>query len=95
MSGALERSYTLDEAGNVTGDGVHRYGWGARNRLFSVDATLAKYVHNGLGQRVSKTVNGVTTYQLTDAQARVLGEYDDAAALHETVYLGDVPVVVL
>ena len=56
------KTYTYDAAGNITGDGVHTYGFDDRGRLTSVNSgTTASYQHNGQGQRVKKTAGSTTT----------------------------------
>ena len=56
-----------DNNGNLTGDGAHTYTWDARNHLVSIDGgSTASFVYSPFGQRVSKTVYGVTTGYLYD-----------------------------
>jgi RHS repeat-associated protein len=58
---------TYDANGNLTNDGTNTYTWDARNRLTAISGGLsASFVYDGLGRRISKTVNGVTTQFLYD-----------------------------
>jgi YD repeat-containing protein len=63
VSGSLSRSYAYDAAGNALADGSAGFGYDGAGRLVSASAggMSASYAHNALGQRVRKTVNGVTT----------------------------------
>ncbi|WP_157314823.1 RHS repeat-associated core domain-containing protein [Chitinibacter sp. GC72] len=58
--------------------------------------TTVTYRYNALGQRVSKTSGGVTSYFVYDTAGHLLGEYyTDGKAIQETVWLGDSPVAVV
>ena len=53
-------------------------------------AQSINYQYNGLGQRVSKTLNGVTTYFIYDTQGRMLAELDGQGnTTREYVYSDD------
>ena len=73
------------------------HGYNLANRLTSVSsASSASYAINALGQRVAKTVDGVTTRYVYDEQGRLIGEYDQAGNLiQETVWLDDLPIATL
>ncbi len=47
------------------------YTWDAANRLVSadVDGVVGSFAYNGLGQRTSQTVGGVTTEYVLDTSA--------------------------
>jgi RHS repeat-associated protein len=98
---APARSNLHDAAGNLTSDGTVTYTYSDRGRLQRVlkAGLTTDYLYNGIGQRVSKAGAAVPTganYFVYDEQEHLLGEYAaDGAALQETVYLGDTPVVVL
>ena len=91
LTGATTRSYVYDAAGNPTQIEAAVHGYNLANRLTSVSsASSASYAINGLGQRVAKTVDGVTTRYVYDEQGRLIGEYDQAGNLiQETVWLDD------
>jgi len=61
------------------------YTYGVNNRLIAVADSagnpVAGYVHNGKGERVSKTVNGVTTFYLYDESGNLLGEYNESGGV--------------
>lgn len=94
ISGAETRAFSYDGAGNVVADGQHSYSYDNTNRLSGVDGGQTQYLYNGLGQRVRKA-GSITAYAAWNDQGQVIGEYDAAAALAETVYLGTTPVAVI
>ena len=56
----------------------------------------ATYARNGSGQRVAKTVGGVTTVFFYDGAGRLLGEYTSSGTtIQEYVYLGNMPVAIV
>jgi len=62
---------TWDNNGNLLSDGASTYSYDAANRLKSVSnqSTVSSYQYNGLGDRLSQTVNGVTTQYTLDPSA--------------------------
>ena len=97
LTGATTRSYAYDAAGNPTQIDAAVHGYNLANRLTSVNSTSsASYKVNALGQRVAKTVDGVTTRYVYDEQGRLIGEYQaDGTLIQETVWLDDLPVATL
>jgi YD repeat-containing protein len=85
-------TYTRDAAGNRLSDGTLSYTYAVNNRLISVadsttGALLADYQHNGKGERVSKTVDGVTTWFVYDLSGNLIGEYNsDGVMIAEHLY---------
>ncbi|NJL56033.1 RHS repeat protein [bacterium] len=61
---------TYDFNGNLMTDGARGFTWDRANRLLSTtqDAQLVNYAYNGLGQRVSQSVDGIVTRYLLDVQ---------------------------
>jgi YD repeat-containing protein len=61
-------TYTWDSNGNLTNDGVSTYTYDAANRLTTLtDGTsTSSYIHNGQGDRLVQTVDGVTTNYTLD-----------------------------
>jgi RHS repeat-associated protein len=96
-------TWVHDAAGNLTGDGSMSFAYSDRGRLKSatVSGGTVSYLYNGLEQRVSKTAAKTLlptggAFYVHDEQGRLLGEYDaDGLPIHETVWLGDLPVAVL
>ena len=89
-----DSNYIYDDSGNIINDGSHTYGYDGRNRLVSVDSNV-QYEYNYENQRVSKTVDGVTTYYVYDGH-KLLGEYDQKGnAIKEYIYLEDTPIAVV
>jgi RHS repeat-associated protein len=83
LNGATSLTYTYNNA----------------NRLVAIQSSgspLASYAVSALGQRVSKTVGGLTTLFIYDEQGHLLGEYDGSGNLiQETLWLEDLPVATL
>ena len=96
------KTYSFDAAGNMTGDGTRTYTYSDRGRRSAtvVSGGSVAYLYNALEQRVRKTGSGtlasigVNDYVYDDA-GHLIGEYDASGLVQETVYLGDMPVVVL
>jgi RHS repeat-associated protein len=90
--------YTAD--GNVTSDDRGTttnlvFGYDNRNRYSSLSygSTTATYEYNALGERLIKTVNGVTTHFHYDQQGHLLAEsQSDGAMIREYVWLDDMPL---
>ncbi len=59
-------SETYDNNGNALAANGSVYGYDFENRLTGVDGGVARYLYDGDGNRVAKTVNGVTTRYLVD-----------------------------
>jgi RHS repeat-associated protein len=64
-------AYTWDNNGNLLNDGASTYAYDAANRLTSVSnqSTVSSYQYNGLGDRLSQTVNAATTNYVLDLNA--------------------------
>jgi RHS repeat-associated protein len=76
------QAYTWDDNGNLLNDGLRSYSYDHANRLTQVvSGTLTtEFVYNGAGDRVARTVDGVTTGYVLDPAAglpQVLQESTD------------------
>ena len=79
-------TYQYDLDGFLTtkteGSSVTNYNYSSRGELLSVtlpDVTLIEYVHDPLGRRISKKVNGVITQKyLWQGLTQLLAVYDDS-----------------
>jgi hypothetical protein len=75
-------NYTYDPIGNLTNDnqaGVSNIRWtvyGKIDTLNTNSGTIA-YTYDPAGQRATKTVGGVTTFYVRDAQGNTLALYDN------------------
>jgi RHS repeat-associated protein len=76
---------TYDTAGNVIQDSLHHYYYDAENDLIQIDGTLgacttatACYVYDANGQRIEKTVSGVTVYFVYDVAGHPAIELNSA-----------------
>ena len=92
-------NYTLDAAGNITGDGSSSFTIDASGHLakVTVGSATTTYATNGLGERVKKSAASGATIFTQDANGNITGEYDGTtgAPLQETIYLGKLPVGVI
>ncbi len=59
------QNYTWDNNGNLLNDGVNTYTYDSANRLTSFNGT-SSYAYNGLGDRLTQTVNAQTTNYTLD-----------------------------
>ncbi len=98
ISDATTDNRMYDAAGNT----LHREGdsfeYDQTNRLirYTRAGVLAEYAYNGKGERIRKTVNGVTTRFRYGTDGQLLGEYDETGnAIREYVYLEGMPVGML
>ncbi|MCU7936939.1 MAG: type IV secretion protein Rhs [Candidatus Thiodiazotropha sp. (ex Dulcina madagascariensis)] len=93
--GSVTDNRGYDAAGNTVQSLIGSYTYDETNRLsgFSKPGTQATYAYNGKGERVSKTVNGVTTRFRYSPEGQLLGEYDASGnPVREYVYLDAQPV---
>ena len=84
-------SDTYDANGNTTGSDGHTYAYDFENRLVSYDGGAVTMVYDGDGNRVAKTVGGVTTNYLVDDRnltgyAQVLEEIVGGAVQRKYTY---------
>jgi hypothetical protein len=88
-SGTSAITYSHDNAGNLIGDGTATYTYSGRNRLTEVKQganVVARYQHNGFGERVMKTLGGTagpSTPFSYGEDGYLLGEYDGSGTLTE------------
>ncbi len=93
--GSFNYTYSYDNAGNVTNDGLHTYIYDAENRLVSVDnGTTAQYGYNYKNQRIKKTGAGGSITRYVWENDKVIAEYDGSTgALNaEQIFYEDVPI---
>jgi RHS repeat-associated protein len=90
---AVTPSY--DGNGNLTFDGTFTYCYDAENRMTAVlsagtcaapTTTVATYAYDAQRRRKSKTVGGVTTMFVTDADNREVMEYDGSSGAVQNWY---------
>jgi RHS repeat-associated protein len=84
--------YTHDANGNITGIGNKTLTYNQNNRLIRVEengTTLGEYTYNGLGQRVIKEVDGITTIFHYDFNGNIITESTiDGTFTKEYLYRG-------
>jgi len=70
------QSYSYDDNGNLENDGTNSYTYDFENRLITViGGQNSSYEYDGFGRRISKTVDGITTYFVYDGD-QVIEERD-------------------
>jgi len=77
-AGAEAASFAYNDAGRLVTEGTRGYAYNALKRLDTVtedSVTVGTYTYDGLGQRVVKTAEGLTTVYLYDLAGRLLTEY--------------------
>jgi RHS repeat-associated protein len=92
-----------DGAGHLTSDPSGTYKYSPRGRLSSEtrSGSTFSYLYNALEQRVYKSgpsavITTGAAYYVHDEAGRLAGEYDaNGAVVHETIYLGGIPVAVI
>ena len=95
ITGMTNKTYTYNFNGSVTSDGIHTYGYDARNRLTSVDNNFAVYQHNALGQRVQKDAAGTATIFHYNEQGQLIAEADSTGAVDkEYFYFNNQPIAI-
>ncbi len=82
------QAYLYDASGNLTNDRTNAYTYDEENRLTGVTNANATYQYDGFNRRISKTVNGVTTYFISDSD-REIEERDATGALLADYVYGD------
>ena len=83
-------THLYDANGNLISDGTNTYTYDEQNRLLSMANSLssAGYAYDAFNRRVSKTVNGVTTYFVYDGD-EVIADYDGTGSLAAQYINGD------
>jgi RHS repeat-associated protein len=83
------QAYTWDNNGNLLSDGVRTYSYDHANRLTSVTSgTLTtEFVYNGAGDRVARTVDGVTSEYVLDPAAGLTQVLQETTGGQTTSYL--------
>jgi RHS repeat-associated protein len=94
---AANDDVVLDANGNITTQGLWTYTHTAYNRLASVNndsVQVAIYVYNGLGQRISKTIDSVTHTYVYGPNGELLQETDGTSSV-EYIYLNGLPLAAI
>jgi RHS repeat-associated protein len=94
---AANDDVSIDPNGNITSQGLWAYTHTTHNRLVSVSndsMQVGAYAYNGLGQRISKTVNSVTQSYVYGLSGELLQQTDSTASV-EYVYLNGQPLAVV
>jgi len=79
VDGGSWTNLTYDNNGNLTNDGTNSYTWDRANRMATLNdgVDTYSYAYDGMGRRVSQTVNSTVTQYLLDTQpslAKVLAQ---------------------
>ncbi len=97
--------FSYDAAGNLLGDGTHKYFYDAENRIIQVDGVsgncaagtgspTACYLYDAEGRRVEKKIAGVARDYTYNPSGQVLGEIGSSGLDLGRIYLGGSPVAV-
>ena len=92
-TGAEPGTYTYSpnpNLGQITGDGVHTYGYDQRHRLSSIDAKTFK--HSAAGVRSRSTSGNTTTEYFFSPEGSLIASSTGAASWIDYVWLGDLPI---
>jgi YD repeat-containing protein len=83
------QAYTWDSNGNLLNDGARSYSYDHASRLTQVvSGTLTtEFVYNGAGDRVARTVDGVTTDYVLDPAAGLTQVLQESTAGQAASYL--------
>ncbi|MFC1572701.1 RHS repeat-associated core domain-containing protein [Candidatus Eisenbacteria bacterium] len=88
--------FEYDACGNLTSDGRCSYSYDRENRLVSISGVvLAEYDYDGLGRRVSKTIDGETMYFVYDGISVVEERSADGGLLASYVFGGYIDEVLV
>jgi len=84
-------SETYDQNGNVTASGSKSFAYNSQNQLVSINSDAVTMVYDGDGNRIAKTVSGVTTHYLVDdlnptGYAQVFEELTGSAVSRQYTY---------
>jgi RHS repeat-associated protein len=85
LKNQADSNYNYDAIGNLVHDtqaGINNINWTVYGKIDSIAKTggSIKYTYSPSGQRVSKTVAGLSTYYVRDAQGNTLALYDNAGS---------------
>jgi YD repeat-containing protein len=96
ITGENPLTYLSDAAGNVTAVGGKTLIYNQHHRLTRVEEAgqvLGEYTYNGLGQRVTKEVDGTKTVFLYDFNGNLIGEADEGGNITtEYLYMGKIRI---
>lgn len=81
--------YQYDQNGNLTSDGTNTYTYDYENRLITASGggQNSSYQYDAFGRRISKTVDGLTTYFVYDGD-QVIEEHDASGSLTASYIYG-------
>ncbi len=85
ISGTSNRTFSYDDRGNVSNDGINSYVYGYDGNLSTLNGST-RYSYDGNNQRIAKTHNGKTTYYVYDKDGQLIGEYDSSGIELKTYY---------
>ena len=94
-TGQTAKTYTYDNAGKITSDGVRTFTYNQNSQLIRVTAgtsVIAEYAYDGFGRRVKKTAGGKTVLYHYDYDGNLTAETDGAGnPLRDYVWLNGEP----
>jgi RHS repeat-associated protein len=97
VTGQTVRNFGYDNNGNITSENSRSYTYNQNNRLIQVvenSVTLGDYAYNGLGQRIKKAADGLTTIYHYDRFGNLIAESDDTRTFQvDYIFLNGQPIV--
>jgi RHS repeat-associated protein len=88
-TGVNSTSFTFDNRGNITFDGLFYKTYDAENRLkkdSSSPTSVLTYAHDAIGRRITKTINGNTLKYTYSGAAQIEERNSSNALLNRTVF---------
>ena len=94
-TGKTVKTYSHDNAGKITSDGVRTFTYNQNSQLIRVTAgasVIAEYAYDGFSRRVKKTAEGRTVLYHYDYDGNLISETDGAGnPIRDYVYLNSEP----
>jgi RHS repeat-associated protein len=95
-TGAVPKTYSYDDNGNMVSDGTNTFNYDGLNRLVTVEnqgTTVATYGYDSSNRRIRKTVGSTSTHYLYDLNSQLIAEtMADGTPLREYIYLDGEPL---
>jgi RHS repeat-associated protein len=96
VTGQTVRNFGYDNNGNITSENARSYTYNQNNRLIQAtenSVTLGEYTYNGMGQRIKKVADSVTTIYHYDRFGDLVAESDDTGTFRvDYLYLNGQPL---
>jgi RHS repeat-associated protein len=93
LTGATTKAFSYNNVGNTETEDTRQFHYNENNRLTQVNdgGVVGDYTYNGYGERVTKFVQGTTTFFHYDQKGSLIGE-SDGVNFEEYIYVGRTPI---